>query len=206
MYNVKRSNIVSFIIASALSFSGFTMYVSAKQPEPQPEVMPEVLSQATTAPTIAPTSSPEPTESPTPTPRPTVKPTPTPSASPTPTAIPTVTPSPSPTAIPIPEPTSTPDVWSPANLEPWFSQYSGQYGVDKNALERIANCESHFNPNASNGDYVGMFQFATQTWINYRNQMGMDPKPALRTNAEESIRTGAFMMSKRGTTPWPSCV
>ena len=91
-------------------------------------------------------------------------------------------------------------------MEHWFAQYAGQYGVDKNMLERIANCESHFNPAAKNGDYLGLFQFATSTWINYRTQMGTDTNPDLRTNAEESIKTGAFLVSKRGSTPWPSCV
>jgi soluble lytic murein transglycosylase-like protein len=80
------------------------------------------------------------------------------------------------------------------------------YGVDKNVLERIANCESHFNSNAINGPYVGMFQFSPSTWSNYRIQMGSDPSPTLRTNPEESIKTGAFVVSKRGDAPWPACI
>ena len=208
MHKVKKSNIASFVLAFVISFSGFTMYVSAKQPEPLSNTIPEVLAEATIAPTMTPSPKPTaiPTKSPSPTPRPTIASTATPSPSPRSLEMNVAIASPSPTATPEPEPTSTPDVWSPPSLEPWFAQYAGQYGVDKNALERIANCESHFNPNASNGDYVGMFQFATQTWINYRNQMGMDPNPSLRTNPEESIRTGAFLMSKRGTTPWPACI
>jgi hypothetical protein len=115
---------------------------------------------------------------------------------------------PSPLASEGQAPRPTPDVWSPAELEPIFAQYAGQYGVDKNLLERIANCESHFNPNASGngGAYLGMFQFSASTWINNRNLMGMDPSPELRTNAEESIRTAAFLMSRAGDAPWPACI
>jgi len=80
------------------------------------------------------------------------------------------------------------------------------YGVDKNILERLANCESHFNPNAIMGDYVGMFQFSVNTWINYRNRLGQDPNPELRKNAEESIKTAAFVISLRGTSAWPRCL
>lgn len=187
MNKPKRNKISCFAAAFLASCTSFTVVVQAQSEAVTIEEPKRVLSQQTES-TVMPT--------------PTVKPTTTPTLKPTPTP----TPVPVPTVTPVPEPTSTPDVWSPANLEPWFAQYAGQYGVDKNALERIANCESHFNSNASNGDYLGMFQFSTSTWINYRNQMGMDPNPALRTNPEEAIRTGAFMMSKRGTAPWPSCV
>lgn len=107
---------------------------------------------------------------------------------------------------PTPVPTPTPDVWSPPHLEGWFAQYAGQYGVDKNVLERLANCESHFNPSASNGDYLGMFQFSTRTWQDYRMKMGLDANPDLRTNPEESIKTAAYVIQQRGTAPWPACL
>jgi soluble lytic murein transglycosylase-like protein len=87
-----------------------------------------------------------------------------------------------------------------------FAQYAGAYGVDKNILERIANCESHFNANSQNKDYLGMFQFSTSTWQKYRMQMGLDANPALRTNIEESIKTAAFVVQQRGIAPWPSCL
>lgn len=128
------------------------------------------------------------------------------SPSPSIKASPVTTNSPKPTITPTPSPTATPDVWSPPEMEPLFAQYAGQYNVDKNALERIANCESHFNPTAKNGDYLGMFQFATSSWQTNRNSMGVDPNPTLRTNIEESIKTAAFLMSRQGTKPWPSCV
>lgn len=132
---------------------------------------------------------------------PTASPTPKPTKRATPTPVPTPTPIPTP-AIPTP----TPDVWSPPELEPLFAQYAGTYNVDKNLLERIANCESHFNPNAQNGRYVGLFQFDASTWQVNRGLMGLDPNLALRTNAEESIKTAAFLASRRGSAPWPSCV
>jgi len=157
----------------------------------------EVLAIATIQPISAVEPSPTPTKRPTPIPTPTLTPTPTPTKKPTP--IPTPVPTPA-------GPTATPDVWSPPDLEPFFTQYAAVYSVDKNLLERIANCESHFNLNAVNGDYLGLFQFSTSTWINYRSQLGMDVNPDLRRNAEESIRTGAFVISKRGDAPWPACI
>lgn len=147
---------------------------------------------------------------PTMTPAPTIVPKPTNSPKPTSSPVPSITPKPTitpdPTTTPEPAPTPTPDVWSPANMDGWFSQYAGQYGVDKNILERLANCESHFQENAVNGDYVGMFQFSTSTWQNYRARMGADPSPALRSNAEESIKTAAYIVRERGVAPWPSCL
>lgn len=193
------SIILSFLCGLLISTTGTLVILNQKSPEPTPEVLAQTTQKPTSIPTPTPTVKPTaiPTPKPTPLPSPTVAPTPSPTPLPTPTMAPT----------PIPaEPTATPDVWAPGHLENWFAQYAGQYGVDKNILERIANCESHYNPNARNGDYVGIFQFSTSTWINYRTQMGMDSNPELRTNPEESIRTGAFVVSKRGSAPWPSCV
>src|SRR3989344_1025319 len=138
------------------------------------------------------------------TPEPTVSPTPRATKKPTPTSTLSLAPTQDPTPIPIPTP--TPDVWSPPGMEPLFAQYAGQYGVDKNILERLANCESHFNPNAVSGDYLGMFQFSTSTWQTYRSHMGLDTNPSLRTNIEESIKTPSYVVSVRGTAPWPICL
>lgn len=196
--NIILSFLCSFIVTTAGTFAVLNNDSEEQEVLAYETVMPTSTFTPTSIPTIEPTSTvnPTPTPSPTSTPKPTI----------IPTATPSLTPTPVPTPTQIPEPTSTPDVWSPASMEHWFAQYAGQFGADKNLLERIANCESHFNPNAINGDYVGMFQFSTSTWINYRSQMGMDTNPALRTNPEESIKTGAFLVSKRGSAPWPSCV
>lgn len=179
---------------------------------PTPSLTPE----ETLTPLPSSTATPTTIFSPTPVASPSLEPTSsssaTPVASPTPFVTSTPTPSPSPTPSPAvlsaqnTVPTATPDVWPPSVLEPLFERYAAEFGVDKNTLERIANCESHFNPNAKNGDYLGMFQFATSSWISTRNQMVLPSDPSLRTNSEESIKTAAFMLSKRGTSPWPSCV
>jgi len=136
----------------------------------------------TFGPELVVTPSPSPTEKPTP--KPTVKPTPTPTGTPGP----------------------TPDVWSPADMAPIFQNYANVYGVDVNVLERLANCESHFNPNAVNGNYVGMFQFSSSSWIVFRGEMGFDASVVLRSNIEESIRTAAYVLQTRGTNPWPACI
>ncbi len=139
--------------------------------------------------------------SPSPTPQPkadlplaeTNNPTPTPE----PTATPTVIPSPTPTAIP----TSTPVT----DLESLFTKYSSQYSVSKDLLEKIAQCESGKNPNASYLSYLGMFQFGPDTWSSIRTRMNLDPNPDLRTNAEEAIKTAAYKISIGGQSAWPNC-
>ncbi len=124
----------------------------------------------------------------------------------TPTAAPII-----PTAVPtaIPEPTAVPQapaVTSPTDLDGLFAKYSGEYGVDEGLLKKIAKCESGFNPNANNsGMYLGMFQFASQTWSANRARMGLDTNPDLRTNAEEAIRTAAYVISRSGAGAWPNC-
>lgn len=141
---------------------------------------PTVFLAQTTTPTVQTTSTPKP-----------------------PTATPTI----APTSTPQPTPTMTqPTVAVVADLESLFSRYSSEYGIDKELLKRIARCESGFNPNSNNsGMYLGMFQFAAQTWISNRAAMGVDTNPDLRTNAEESIKTAAYMLSKGRQSAWPNC-
>lgn len=141
---------------------------------------------------------------------------PKPSATPTPASTPTATPTPTPTNTPTPEPTSTPEpaatptpqpTLAPVpDLETLFQKYSDEYVVAKDLLKRIAKCESGFNSEADTGLYVGMFQFASQTWINARNAMGLDPNPDLRKNPEESIRTAAFMIERGQQNAWKNCL
>lgn len=133
-------------------------------------------------------------------------PQPSPTPKPTATSRPTPRPTSTTESTPTPLPTPTPDVWSPAIYEPFFTQYANTYGVDKNVLERLANCESHYNPAAVSGVYVGMFQFGPVTWQKYRGMMGMDANLDLRLNAEESIRTAAYAISVSGTGMWPKCL
>ncbi|HLL61034.1 MAG TPA: transglycosylase family protein [Candidatus Nitrosocosmicus sp.] len=129
-----------------------------------------------------------------------------------PTIAPTLTPTPIPTKIVVPTTApsviSTPIVQqlSAGEYESYFNQYSSQYGVDSNLLKKIAKCESGINPGAVNGIYGGMFQFAPQTWIGTRNQMGLDPNPDLRFGAREAIETAAFKISKGGASAWAACL
>jgi hypothetical protein len=120
-----------------------------------------------------------------------------------PTAIPTAVPTtaPIPTATPLPRPV----VAAPGDLDGFFTKYADEYAVDKEDLKRIAKCEAGFNSQADTGLYAGMFQFAAQTWISNRAAMGLDTNPDLRKNAEESIRTAAFMIHRGGRHAWPNC-
>jgi len=116
------------------------------------------------------------------------------------------TPVPSPTPRPTATPTPVPVI--PVNdgqMNEWFDRYSSYYSVDKELLKRIAYCESHMNPSAISKYYGGMFQFSVNSWIAVRNRMNMDPKPDLRFNAEEAIRTAAFKISTDGSSAWPNC-
>lgn len=123
---------------------------------------------------------------------------------PTPTVLPTAAPTATPT--PTEAPTPQPVVAGPADLEAWFNSYSTQYHVDVNSMKKIARCESGFNPTSNNSDlYLGMFQFSAVTWSSNRVRMGLDPNPDLRTNAEEAIRTAAYVIATRGTGAWPVC-
>jgi len=130
---------------------------------------------------------------------PTTTPSPTPTLTPTPT--PTMTPTPTPTLVP-PTPTSLPVV----NYEELFETYANHYSVDKDILKRIAICESKLNPVAANGDYLGIFQFASITWQVTRASMGLDSNPELRNNPEESIRAAAFKIASGGERAWQNCL
>ena len=125
---------------------------------------------------------------------------------------PTNTPTPLPTNTPIPTATHTPTVTpiptpitAPGILENWFNQYANQYGVDPQLLKRIAYCESEFNQTALNGIYFGIFQFNEDIWVRYREEMGHDPNPELRLDANEAIKTAAYLISKGKLFFWPNC-
>lgn len=128
---------------------------------------------------------------------------------PTPTTTPTPTPQPSPTAsagtaTPIP-PTPTPIIVAPANLDELFTKYGSEYSVDKELMKRIAYCESRLNPAAATSQYAGLYQFSQSLWTQTRTLMGQNSDPNLRLNAEEAIRTAAFMISQGHLGIWPNC-
>jgi len=145
----------------------------------------KVLSVTVALPTSTPTFNPTPTPLPTPTPTPTKKP----------------TPKPTPTATPIPVPTATSQ-----EINGFIDRFSSQYGVDPNVLRHTAICESGFNPGATNGSYVGLFQFGPITWQKYRSLMGEDASIVLRVNAEEAVQTAAYVYSTGASRIWPNCV
>ena len=99
----------------------------------------------------------------------------------------------------------TPAPEPPVKVHEYFHTYAGQFNLDAGKLERIANCESHYHTTSDTGTYGGMFQFSASTWRSTRNDMGLDPDPALRFNAEESVRTAAFKISHGGLGAWPVC-
>ena len=135
-----------------------------------------------------------------PSPTPTAPPTPTPTPSPSPTPTPT----PSPTPIPSPTPPPPPPV-SSQEINAFIERFAGQYGVSPHVLRHIAVCESGFNPLAQKAGYAGLYQFGATTWKNFRLQIGEDPNPVLRLNAEEAVQTAAFALSQGKTSIWPNC-
>ena len=110
---------------------------------------------------------------------------------------------PSPTLAPTPTLAIT--LTAPAELEELFAKYAQGYNIDKEYLKKIANCESNFNPGATNGPYAGMFQFAQAIWTSTRSLMGLEVNPDLRFSAEESIKTAAFLISQNHISLWPNC-
>jgi hypothetical protein len=138
-----------------------------------------------------------------PTPTVFLKPTATPTIPlPTPTVF--FMPTDAPTPFPAFAPTAVPQaaIIIASDLESLFSKYADMYHADKEQLKRVARCESNFNNGATNGIYLGMFQFAAQTWINNRIVLGLDTNPDLRMNAEEAIRTAAFMFGHGHASAW----
>ena len=131
----------------------------------------------------------------------------TPTVTPTVTLTPTTVPSPTfiPTPTATPSPTLTPVIILPKDLDDLFTKYSNEYSIDKELLKRIANCESSLNPNAGTSRYAGLFQFAEPIWIQTRTLIGQNSDINLRFNAEESIRTAAFMVSQGHLGIWPNC-
>ncbi|MBI4062345.1 transglycosylase SLT domain-containing protein [Candidatus Gottesmanbacteria bacterium] len=140
-------------------------------------------------------------------PSPTQTPTPTISLTPTPTPIPTPTstPTPRPTLAPTQTPTPTLPPVTSEQLDSWFTKYSNEYSIDRQKFWLIAVCESNLNPHARNGDYGGLYQFASRTWRSTRSAMNMDTNSDLRFNPEEAIKTAAFKISTVGLSAWPNC-
>lgn len=108
-----------------------------------------------------------------------------------------MTPKPTNTPIPIP--------YTAVDINHWIDFYSNKESVNKDLLRKIAWCESKFNPLAVNGIYVGLFQFAPNTWMTLRRILNLNTDISLRFNPEESIRTAAFKLALNGLAAWPNC-
>jgi hypothetical protein len=132
-----------------------------------------------------------------------------PSKLPEPTIFPKISPSviylPTPVPSPVPTPLPSPIIVTSQQLDDWFTTYSNQFSVDRQKLWNIAVCESGLNPNVRNGDYGGLYQFATHTWQTTRTAMNLDSNPDLRFNPEEAIKTAAFKIATGGLSSWPNC-
>jgi soluble lytic murein transglycosylase-like protein len=85
------------------------------------------------------------------------------------------------------------------------NRFAGIYGVDANVIRHIAICESGFNPIAHNYIYAGLFQFSPDTWKAFRKKMGQKTDIDLRYNAEEAVKTTAYILSLKGYQNWPEC-
>jgi hypothetical protein len=70
------------------------------------------------------------------------------------------------------------------------------------ALQSIAACESHGNPQAvgGGGAFRGKYQFDYGTWAS----VGGHGDPAAAPEAEQD-RRAAMLYAREGTTPWPVC-
>ena len=106
---------------------------------------------------------------------------------------------------PAPKPTAVPTPASSQEVNELIDRFSVQYGVNPNVLRHMILCESGFNSSAVNHIYVGLFQFDTSTWINFRKQIGEDPDPKLRFSAKDSVQTGTYAISKGKGNLWPNC-
>jgi len=137
------------------------------------------------------------------------------SITPTIIATPSATPaaelaSPSATSTPKPRikvtPKPTPTIEPPEKVNKLVDKYSIEYGLDPNVVRHLGLCESGFRSNATNGKYVGLFQYDTQTWSRIRTEMGLSTDPDLRYSAEEMIKTTSYALAKGKTKLWPHCV
>jgi hypothetical protein len=73
------------------------------------------------------------------------------------------------------------------------------YGVPASRLRRVATCESTLNPNARNGQYVGLFQFGQQLW-------NTTPYKRLsRTDPYAAAAAAAWAFKRGMSRHWPIC-
>jgi hypothetical protein len=133
-------------------------------------------------------------------------PIPSPTSLPTPTSTPTPKPTPTPRPTPKPTPTLKPQPkFTSQQIYEMTNKYAGVFGLDANVIRYIAICESGFNPLAHHYIYAGLFQFSPGTWKAYREKMGEKTDIDLRYNAEDAVKTAAYILSLGGSQNWPLC-
>lgn len=117
-----------------------------------------------------------------------------------------------PTAAPVakkvvtPKPKPTPTEEPKEIVNRLVDKYSSEYGLDANVVRHLGLCESGFRSNATNGKYVGLFQYDERTWKTIRAEMKLDTDVNLRYSAEEAIKTTTYALSKGKRKLWPNCV
>lgn len=148
------------------------------------------------SPVLSATTTAAPVPSPTPTIEPVATLEPTPEATPKPTQ--SFTGTPTPIAAPL-------ILFTSQEINGFIERFSSQYSVSPDILRHIAVCESGFNSGAKNLGYAGLYQFGGVTWKNLRQEIGEDPNPDLRFNAEEAVQTAAYAISKGKIGIWPNC-
>lgn len=123
---------------------------------------------------------------------------------PIPTASPTATSTIKKQVTPKPKPTPTAE--PKENVSRLVDKYSSEYGLDVNVVRYLVLCESGLRSNATNGKYVGLFQYDERTWKTIRTEMKLDVDVELRYSAEEAVKTTTYALSKGKTKLWPNCV
>jgi soluble lytic murein transglycosylase-like protein len=81
-------------------------------------------------------------------------------------------------------------------------KWANIYGTDPDQLLRVARCESHYRPDASNGSHFGIFQFAPSTF--YANEKYMGLTGLDYWNADNNIQVAAWMFAHGQQGQW-SC-
>lgn len=111
----------------------------------------------------------------------------------------------SPTASPIPSQKAVQRRVEPVNPHRAIvERYATKYSVNPDFIDCILFRESSYRTDATNGSSTasGMGQFLLGTWKWMRGLMHDDPNPALRFDAEESIETLAWAVSKGYANHW----
>ena len=88
-----------------------------------------------------------------------------------------------------------------------ISGSASEFGVDEMAMRETIRCESGFNPFATNGSYMGLFQQSTDYWgervAEFNANVEVDV-PGDYYNPFDNARVSARMWAS-GQDHWPNC-